>query len=73
MYEIARDDQAMMPPLRRGCADSEDLFCLRLHKKARKQLKLNFRDTNYPGVRLLEQLAYGEPKEYKLAVNVIIP
>ena len=63
----------MIPPPRRGCVDSENFFCLRLHKKARKQLKLNFRDTNYPGVRLLEQPGYGDPKEYKLAVNLIIP
>lgn len=73
MYEIAQDDQAMMATPRRGCEDSENLFCLRLQKKARKQLKLNFRNTNYPGVRLLEQPVYGDPKEYKLAVNLIIP
>lgn len=50
-----------------------NLFCLRLYRRARKQLKLNFRDTNYLGLRLFTATGiHCDPKEYWLAVNLII-
>jgi len=49
------------------------MFCLRLYRRARKQLKLNFRDTNYLGFMLFRATGvHCDPKEYWLAVNLII-
>lgn len=64
-----------MPSSNEACSENRalNLSCPRLYRRARKQLKLNFRDTNYLGFRLFRATGvHRDPKEYWLAVNLIM-
>lgn len=63
----------MMPPPRRGCEDSENLFCLRLQKKAENSWNWISETPITRSQAFRTTSLYGDPKEYKLAVNLIIP